>query len=64
MMRFARTSLFVVVLLSVACGWATTNRSSYLGTGPDRCLGSDSDCHLAHECCSNWCVNGVCEYRP
>jgi hypothetical protein len=64
MMRFARTSLLVVVVMSIACGWATTNRNAYLGTGPERCLESDSDCHAAKDCCSNWCVNGVCEYRP
>jgi uncharacterized lipoprotein YmbA len=63
MIRFARTSLLVAALLMVACGAMTTNRNYYLGTGADRCLASDSDCHLARECCSNWCVNGVCEYR-
>jgi len=63
MMRFARTSLLAATLLLVACGWSTTNRNVYLGTGPDRCLARGSDCHLSHECCTSWCVSGVCESR-
>jgi hypothetical protein len=65
MTRLRVTTIFVVAtLLTVACGATTNNHHFYLGTGPDRCLDMDSDCQLAHECCSNWCVNNVCQYRP
>jgi len=61
-MRFLRTSVVVATLLLIACG--STNRNVYLGSGTDRCLDVDSDCRRAHDCCSDWCVNGECELRP
>jgi hypothetical protein len=64
MRHLVRTSLIAAVLLPVACGWATTNRNVRMGSGPDACWESDSACHSDKACCSNWCVNGVCEYRP
>ncbi len=64
MMRLVRTACLAAVSLLIDCAAGPVNRTSYLGTGPNRCLASNSDCHASSQCCSNWCVNGVCEYRP
>ena len=64
MIRLVRTACLAALSLLIACGAGPVNRTSYLGSGADRCLASNSDCRSSSECCTNWCVNGVCEYRP
>jgi hypothetical protein len=62
----AVTLLVLAVLLLVACG-ATggtgAKRNYLLGSGPSVCWDVDSDCQRSSQCCSMWCVNGVCTQR-
>jgi hypothetical protein len=60
-MRFARVIL-ILMLLTAACGF-TDRRNAQLGPASDSCLATMTDCSRSHQCCSQWCVNGVCETR-
>ncbi len=53
----------IATALVTACGAASSTRNAKLGSGPDACWASGSTCHRDSECCTFWCVNGVCEYR-
>jgi hypothetical protein len=64
-MRGARLFFVAVVATGVlaACGASNGNRDSKLGRGPDACWATESRCRRDNDCCSLWCVNGVCDTR-
>jgi hypothetical protein len=52
-----------VTLALVACAATNGTRDYKLGSGPDACWATESGCRRDNDCCSLWCVNGVCDTR-
>jgi hypothetical protein len=54
-------AIFTVAFVLVAC-LDTTHTSQTTTTGAT-CIYNENACRLSVECCSQWCVNNVCEMR-
>ena len=59
-MKSIQAIIVVGIVLLSACGHVAT--AQYHTTGA-QCLAEDKSCDLNSDCCSKWCVNGVCEQR-
>ena len=56
-----RAALFAGVVVVSACGAYGKDPSA--PGGPDACLWQGKDCKRSSDCCSEWCVNWVCEQK-
>lgn len=58
-MRVLLTFVTVATLV-IACGAEPIGEVQTSGA---QCIAREAACHRDSECCSSWCVNGVCERR-